>query len=378
MSMEEKARTETSLMVKQPEGGAIALADMFTDQFDQFEKVANLMASGRCTVPSHLKDNPGDCFAIICQSMQWGMNPWPVAQKTHLVQGKLGYESQLINAIVQASGVTTGMFHDEYVGDWSKILGKFEWKKSSKTGKRYQVPAWTPKDEEGLGIVLTATLTGEDEPRKLELLMVQATVRNSTLWASDPKQQLYYLAVKRWARKYCPQVIQGVYSRDELSEIDSEPRIKNVTPQEDARTATETLADELEGVQDPEEGKAAQNGVIAKTEQVLEAFAKQGITKEMLWAKLDAGPDYELNEDDIEELRALYAATENEYVLVAREIGVPDGVLLDFLRATHGNYRFHIEDNFHELSDEQLVQMIQDAETIREVVADWIDEQNAG
>lgn len=34
----------------------------------------------------------------------------------------------------------------------------------------------------------------------------------------DPKQQLAYLAVKRWARLYCPDVILGVYSPDELME----------------------------------------------------------------------------------------------------------------------------------------------------------------
>ncbi|HAU6479257.1 TPA: recombinase RecT, partial [Citrobacter freundii] len=46
----------------------------------------------------------------------------------------------------------------------------------------------------------------------------QAQVRNSTLWASDPRQQLAYLAVKRWARLYCPDVILGVYSADEVEE----------------------------------------------------------------------------------------------------------------------------------------------------------------
>ncbi|HFQ7099962.1 TPA: recombinase RecT, partial [Citrobacter freundii] len=36
--------------------------------------------------------------------------------------------------------------------------------------------------------------------RELVLMLSQAQVRNSTLWASDPRQQLAYLAVKRWAR----------------------------------------------------------------------------------------------------------------------------------------------------------------------------------
>ena len=49
-------------------------------------------------------------------------------------------------------------------------------------------------------------------------MLSQAQVRNSTLWASDPRQQLAYLAVKRWARLYCPDVILGVYTADEIDE----------------------------------------------------------------------------------------------------------------------------------------------------------------
>ena len=52
----------------------------------------------------------------------------------------------------------------------------------------------------------------------MELLLAQARTRNSTLWADDPKQQLAYLAQKRWARLYAPGVILGVYTPDELEQ----------------------------------------------------------------------------------------------------------------------------------------------------------------
>ena len=58
--------------------------------FHQIDRIANLMASGRSTVPKHLQDRPGDCFAVTMQAMQWGMNPFAVAQKTHLVNGIWG------------------------------------------------------------------------------------------------------------------------------------------------------------------------------------------------------------------------------------------------------------------------------------------------
>lgn len=59
-------------------------------------------------------------------------------------------------------------------------------------------------------------------------------MRNSPLWATDPRQQLAYLAVKRWSRLYAPDVILGVYTPDELDEANREMR--DITP------ATEQIA----------------------------------------------------------------------------------------------------------------------------------------
>lgn len=183
----------------------------------QMHKIAECMASGVSTVPRHLQGNPSDCLAVVMQAAQWRMNPYSVAQKTHLVSGNLGYEAQLVNAVVSSSTKIQGSFGYEWYGPWERVIGKFTTKTSSK-GNTYQAPAWSPKDEEGCGIKVSATLRGESSPRTLDLLLSQAQVRNSTLWASDPKQQLAYLAVKRWARLYAPDVILGVYTPDEMDD----------------------------------------------------------------------------------------------------------------------------------------------------------------
>jgi hypothetical protein len=60
------------------------------------------------------------------------------------------------------------------------------------------------------------------------------SVRNSPLWVSDPRQQLAYLAIKRWSRLYTPDVILGVYTPDEIverEELDVTPvqsTVKNI------------------------------------------------------------------------------------------------------------------------------------------------------
>lgn len=170
--------------------------------------LADVMAKSHVTVPKHLQGSIGDCFAVVLQSMQWGMNPFAVAQKTHLVNGTLGYEAQLVNAVITTRAPTKDRLKFEWFGEWSGIKGK-------------------ENNSTEIGVRVSATFKGEEEPRILELTMAQVgKVRNSPLWESDPRQQLAYLAIKRWARLHCPDVILGVYTPDEIEE----PKEINVTP----------------------------------------------------------------------------------------------------------------------------------------------------
>lgn len=168
----------------------------------QLTAFAELMAQSAVTVPKHLAGKPADCMAIVMQAMQWGMNPYAVAQKTHLVNGVLGYEAQLVNAVISSSSAIVGRFHYEYGGDWEKIAGK-------KDGR----------DESGLFVRVGAVLRGETDITWGEnIYLADITTRNSPLWKTAPKQQIAYLAVKYWARLYCPEVILGVYSPDEVEQ----------------------------------------------------------------------------------------------------------------------------------------------------------------
>lgn len=203
--------------------GASSLA-LMSDMaaLDRMERFANLMATARATVPAHFQGKPGDCLAVVMQATTWGMNPFAVAQKTHLINGTLGYEAQLVASVINSSSLLADRFNFEWFGDWHKIVGKFK-EVESRTKKddnghpkKYIVPAWEQKDEQGLGVRVWATIKGESKPRELELFMTQARTRNSTLWTEDPKQQLAYLAQKRWARLYAPDVIMGIYTPDEI------------------------------------------------------------------------------------------------------------------------------------------------------------------
>jgi len=193
--------------------------------FERLRTLSVVMANSGAFVPDHFRGKPDACMAVVMQAARWGMDPFAVAQKTHIVSGALGYEAQLINAVITKMSPTKDRLHYDWFGPWEKIIGRFV-ERTNGQGKKYIAPGWDLKDEAGVGVRVWATMKGEEEPRELVIMLSQAQVRNSTLWASDPRQQLAYLAVKRWARLYCPDVILGVNSADEV-----EPRTeKEINP----------------------------------------------------------------------------------------------------------------------------------------------------
>lgn len=183
------------------------------DAMQSIQMFAQAMAGGTVTVPKHLQGNPADCLAITMQAVQWGMSPFVVAQKTHVVSGNLGYEAQLVNAVVVNSGAIDGRFHYQYGGNWPS-----------------GVDAW---------VMCGAVLSGESEIQWGEpLYPANVTTKNSPLWKTNPKQQAAYLAVKYWARMYCPGAILGVYSVDELEQMPE----RDVTPQREESAIDAILA----------------------------------------------------------------------------------------------------------------------------------------
>lgn len=170
-------------------GGGAAPRMMFTPQsMGEALEVARLMAAGNF-VPKHLRGKPGDCLAVVMQAARWAMDPFAVANKTYFVNDRMAYEAQLVNAVINSSGVLDGRLH----------------------------PAWEGQGE-NLVCTVTGKLRGDDQPKERRVTMNGLT-RNSPLWKQDPEQQLAYYATRAWARLYAPEVLMGVYTPDEVREM---------------------------------------------------------------------------------------------------------------------------------------------------------------
>jgi hypothetical protein len=174
---------------------------------------AKIMAISGFTVPKHLRGNVGACMAITIQAVEWKLSPFAVANKSYLVNDRLAYESQLVQAVVLQRAPIRGRFKVEFDGEGDK--------------RRCTV---------------TATLKGDGTHKDGFIERVSYTspeigkipIKNSPLWKNDPDQQLFYYSGRALCRRHFPDVLLGIYTPEELYEI-GEPRrgpehARDVTP----------------------------------------------------------------------------------------------------------------------------------------------------
>ena len=155
-------------------------------------RLAELMAGSGQAVPKHFRQNKGMCFAHILQCHSWGIsNYFASAWETYIEpkSDRLCFMAKLIIAVTQLSGVIKGNFKYEYKGEGNNL-------------------------ECRAGAVL-ANSDGSvtwGEWRSISTVKV----KNSPLWADDPKQQFAYSRALSWTRLFHPEIVFGVYTADEL------------------------------------------------------------------------------------------------------------------------------------------------------------------
>lgn len=163
-------------------------------------KFAEVMCRADIALPKHLRGNAGACMAVAMQALEWQMSPFAVASKSYEVGGRIAYEAQLIAAVVNTRSGIKGRLKYRYDGEGNSLT-----------------------------CTVTGTLDGE-ECVYTSPTVGSITTKNSPLWKSDPQQQLGYFAARSWARRHCPEVILGVYDREEVEDFRGPDKAKNITP----------------------------------------------------------------------------------------------------------------------------------------------------
>lgn len=175
-------------------------------QFQSMMQVAEVMSQAQL-VPKHLQNKPADCLLVVEQARRWNMSPFAVAQETYVIAGKLLFGGKLVTAVINSRAPVKSPLRFTFEGEGDQCE-----------------------------VTVSATLKGDDEPRTYSITVgeAKAVAGNSTLWKTDPKQQVCYFAARFWARRHCPETLLGVWSEDE---IDDKQPMRDVTPRDISRAS---------------------------------------------------------------------------------------------------------------------------------------------
>ena len=211
-------------------------------------RFAEVMCRADLALPKHLRGYAGAWMAVGLQAWGWQMSPFAVASKSYSVNGQIAYEAQLIAAVVNTRSGIKGRLKYHYSGEGDQLVCKV------------------------VGILDGEECEYETPP------MGSINPKNSPLWKTDPKQQLGYYAARSWARRHCPEVILGVYDRDEAEQFRGPENAKDVTP---------TVMQRLQAQQQPQ-----------ATSETREGFNQAHVTREMETLASDQGEaEFEENDD---------------------------------------------------------------------------------
>lgn len=166
-------------------GNSTAVAPANLAQAIEF---AQLMARGGPMVGKAFRNHPGACLGIATQAWRWGMDPFSCSQKAYLVGETIGYEAQLVHAILLKNLPMTRR-------------PKFSF------------------DGEGAARTCTVEFFLEGEPEPISHTSPpfgEIQPKNSPLWKSDKDQQHCYFTVRAAGRRHFPDVLMGIYTQEEL------------------------------------------------------------------------------------------------------------------------------------------------------------------
>lgn len=212
-------------------------------KFEHLQRVAKLFASSRL-VPEQYRNNPADCTIALQMSFRLGIEPMMFMQNSYVVHGRPGIEAKLVIAMVNAKKIYRHGIEFEYSGE----------------GDKRQCTAYGTRVDTGKVNSCTVSI---DIAKKEGWFS-----KSGSKWQTMPDQMLAYRSASWLARLYCPEVIMGMQTVEELSDI---------TPVRESLTSG-SAADLTKALAEPEQRVEIVN---TTTGEVTEAVVKNAAEPEV-------------------------------------------------------------------------------------------------
>lgn len=209
-----------------------------TNRFKQMYSISKLFAASEL-VPKQYQGHPANCMVALQMAFRMEVDPMMFMQNTYIVQGRPGIEAKLAIALVNSRGPFTGPIQWKFDG----------------TGKNRSCTAYA-----------THKITDEVCEAEVTWAMVEAegwASKSGSKWKSIPDLMFRYRSAMFLARLYCPEVLLGMHSVDELHDIqpiDVTPkqslsdRVRLTDETEELDRIAEELAEASAGAKAEEQG----------------------------------------------------------------------------------------------------------------------------
>ena len=209
-TIEDRISAKTNLVVAGETAVSSTVGGLAFKSMGEVLEFSKLMSLSKQAVPKHLRAEPGACMAITLQALNWRMDPFAVANKSYMVNDRIAYEAQLIHAVIEQRAPIKG-----------RIKGRLQGKDATRQ--------W-----------ILSTITSDGDTLEYEGPEIgKITTKNSPLWKADPDQQLWYYSVRAMCRRHFPDVILGVYEKEEIEHAEG---LRDVTPREPGPMAQKAMA----------------------------------------------------------------------------------------------------------------------------------------
>lgn len=186
-----KVEPRREVMVVHDDGMFANLLD--TARFEHLWRLARTFADSTL-VPEHYRKQPANVFIGLQMALRLNIDPFQMLQKLYVVHGKPGIEAQMVIGLVNSRGPFTG---------------PIQWKMKGE-GDNKECTAYATHKQTGEVCEVTVTMK-----------MVKAEGwygKAGSKWQSMPDMMFRYRSATFLARLYCPEVIMGMATAEELAD----------------------------------------------------------------------------------------------------------------------------------------------------------------
>lgn len=166
-----------------------------SQSFELAQRMSRALASSTI-VPNEYRDNVGNCMIALEMANRMNVSPLMVMQNLHIINGRPAWSSQYIVAMINHS---------------KKYKTELQYELEGQGDDRYcYAYAYDHNDHKVTGPTINIKMAKDEGWYQ----------KNGSKWKTMPDVMLRYRAASFFGRLNCPDMIMGIYSADEVVELD--------------------------------------------------------------------------------------------------------------------------------------------------------------